>query len=299
VIADPEPRSRARHPGVLLAVSDAPVDPREMTPGEAAQLASLSGERRRRLWFTGRRALRRALGVCGQPVDTSMYGFPNPIASLSHSAEFAVAAVLVGDAAEVVGVGVDVELDCSPDPRTASFFLTDRERAWLETVPSERRADSLVRLWTVKEALFKADPDNASTVLRDYAVHDPAAHNGRATRMGARGPEFCYVSLAFPRGTVSVAVALSDFWRRDPMQTVDFDTMASRISTLISVPVERLTPEATVAELVPDSFMFVEVAVDLQEEYDVVLSQDDLKTVHTLDDLAVLLRSRQSGQAGS
>jgi acyl carrier protein len=81
----------------------------------------------------------------------------------------------------------------------------------------------------------------------------------------------------------------------DPVQTVDFDLMAARISTLISVPVERLTPDATVAELVPDSFMFIEVAVDLQEEFDVVLSQHDLKDVHTLGDLAALLQSRQAG----
>ena len=82
------------------------------------------------------------------------------------------------------------------------------------------------------------------------------------------------------------------------MQTVDFEQVARHVSTLISVPFERLTPESTIAELVPDSFVFVEVAVDLQEEYDVVLTQHDLKDVRTLGDLADLLRERQSGRPG-
>jgi acyl carrier protein len=91
--------------------------------------------------------------------------------------------------------------------------------------------------------------------------------------------------------------SLSQSWKVDPVQTVDFDLMASRISSLISVPIERLAPDATIAELVPDSFMFIEVAVDLQEEFDVILSQHDLKDVHTLGDLAALLQSRQVEQA--
>jgi acyl carrier protein len=81
------------------------------------------------------------------------------------------------------------------------------------------------------------------------------------------------------------------------VQTIDFDRIAAQISAVISVPAERLTPEATIAELVPDSFMFVEVAVDLQEEFDVVLTQHDLKGVHTLGDLAALLQRRRAEQS--
>jgi acyl carrier protein len=77
------------------------------------------------------------------------------------------------------------------------------------------------------------------------------------------------------------------------MPTVDFDRVAKHLSTLVSVPVERLTPDTTVAELVPDSFTLVEVAVDLQDEFDVVFSQEDLKGVRTLNELAALMASRQ------
>ncbi|MGH3737349.1 MAG: acyl carrier protein [Micromonosporaceae bacterium] len=78
------------------------------------------------------------------------------------------------------------------------------------------------------------------------------------------------------------------------MPTVDFDHLAARISTLVSAPAERLTPDTAIRELAPDSFTFVEIAVDLQEEYDVVLHQQDLKDLHTLGDLEALLRRRQT-----
>lgn len=280
---------------VLLVASEAPLDARALTPGELTQVGALSGASRGAQWLTARRALRLALAGAGRTTDTSAYRFPSPVASLSHSADVAVAAVLAADHGNVVGVGVDIELGRVPDPRTASFFLTESELGWLESVPAGTVPAVLTRLWTVKEALFKADPANAGTALRQYEVADPAAARGGATRAGEI--DFQYVSLACPRGVTSVAVALSESWKVDPVQTVDFDLMASRISALISVPVERLAPDATIAELVPDSFMFIEVAVDLQEEFDVILSQHDLKDVHTLGDLAELLQSRQTERA--
>jgi 4'-phosphopantetheinyl transferase EntD len=198
--------------GVLLVTSAAPLGSRELSAGESAQLAALPGEPRKRTWLTARRALRHGLAAAGLPGDTSAYRFPHRVASLSHSAELAVAAVLVADPGAAVGVGVDVELDRTPDVRTAQFFLTEAEQAWLDTVPGDVRPAALVRLWTVKEALFKADPGNAGTVLRDYGLGDPAAYRGAAARTGgpmSAGPEFRYVSFALPRGAVSVAVALS------------------------------------------------------------------------------------------
>jgi 4'-phosphopantetheinyl transferase EntD/acyl carrier protein len=280
---------------VVLMAADRPLAVGELTAGEREAHRSLPGGPRRRAWLTGRRALRAALTGCGLPADTSLYRFPSPLASLSHSGDRAVAAVVPARPARVAGVGVDIELDRECDPRTAPFFLTEAERARLTAAPAPARAAALLRLWTVKEALFKADPDNAAAVLRDYAVADPAARRGQAVRAAAPAVEFRYLSLAVPRGFLSVAVALSRPRRAVPVKFTDFDQMARQISALISVPVERLTPDTTIAELVPDSFTFVEVAVDLQEEYDVVLSQGDLKDLRTLGDLAELLRRRQAG----
>jgi acyl carrier protein/4'-phosphopantetheinyl transferase EntD len=276
---------------LALVPADTPLDRRDLTTGERDLLAALPGRQRRRQWLTARRALRRALAGCGLPTDTSAHRMPSPVVSLSHSGGVAVAAVAVAGRAAVAGVGVDIELDRTPDGRTARFFLTAAERAWLGGLAGRDRPAELVRLWTVKEALFKADPANARTALADYAVADPASCRGGAARAGS-ALDFRYVCLRVPRGVISAAVALHQPWRIGSPMSPDFDRIARHISTLISVPVERLGPDSTLAELVPDSFVLVEVAMDLQEEYDVILSQDDLREIRTLGDLAGLIRAR-------
>ena len=81
-----------------------PLEPSELTSGELASYADLPPGPRRREWLTARRALRQALGGLGLPADTSAYRFPSPAASLSHSADTAVAAVAVGSPGAVTGV---------------------------------------------------------------------------------------------------------------------------------------------------------------------------------------------------
>jgi acyl carrier protein len=56
-----------------------------------------------------------------------------------------------------------------------------------------------------------------------------------------------------------------------------------------------LTPDTVIEELALDSMTTVELVVDLQEEYDVLLSRDDFADVKTLGDLADLIWSRLPG----
>ena len=300
--------------GMLLATCDTPLALDELTPGERRIFSALpSSGPRQRTWLTARRALRRALAASGRPADTSRYPMPNRVVSVSHTARLAVAAVLPSACAgaAVTGLGVDIELGRRPKPASARFFLSGPEQRWLAAVPAESQPGALLRLWTVKEAVFKADRANAVAKLGDYEVAVPAGYRGHARRTrppgsvrpapGGHSPQetqFRYRTVALPRGFLSVAIALSPSWRTAPMQTVDFGQVARRVSSLISVPVARLTPETKIAELVPDSFTFVEVAVDFQEEYDVVFDQEDLKGLHTLGDLAALLDSRRADRDG-
>ncbi|WP_290062223.1 acyl carrier protein [Amycolatopsis solani] len=76
--------------------------------------------------------------------------------------------------------------------------------------------------------------------------------------------------------------------------SVTFEQVARRVAELTATPAERLTRDTTIRELLPDSFAFIEVAVDLQEEYDVVLTQDDLEDLRTLGDLERLLAERHA-----
>ena len=152
-----------------------------LTPGERAQLPD--GPRRHD-WLLGRAALK-AHGIG----DTSTVTFPNRCLSLTHSAGIAVAARCEGDQA---GVGVDLEAWRTMDPRAARFFLRPEEQG------------DLLRLWTVKEALFKATPDNAGMALVDYALAHPEAHEGLAT--DRLGRTFEYQSRRRPEGWLTIAV---------------------------------------------------------------------------------------------
>lgn len=149
-----------------------------------AERALMPAGRRRHDWLLGRAALK------GQGVaDTSAVTFPDRRLSLTHAAGVAVAARCEGRQA---GVGVDFEGWRAIDERAARFFLQPHERG------------DLLRLWTVKEALFKATPANAGAVLVDYALDDPLAHEGAATDRHGRG--FEYLSRRRPDGWLTVAV---------------------------------------------------------------------------------------------
>ncbi|MDF9810938.1 4'-phosphopantetheinyl transferase superfamily protein [Streptomyces sp. SPB162] len=281
---------------VLAVWTRRPLHPTSLTRREGARFAVLTGRVQREQWLIARHALRTLLGVLGLPTDTTGYAFPHRRLSLSHVGGAAVAAGLAVPDEDVAGVGVDLETVREAPAATARFFLDDRERCWLDTVAESARAAEHVRLWTVKEALYKADPDNRHTVLRDYTTDDPAAASGPARRRPPHGAVFGYTAARF--GDARLAVAASAHRspiapvRTAPVPSVTFDDVAHRISATLSVPVDSLTPETQLRDLAADSFLLVEMAVDLQEEFDALFTQADLREVTTLGQLAGLVGAR-------
>jgi hypothetical protein len=182
-----------------LAASRDPLPLDRLSPGERAVLERLGSERRRESWRRGRAALR-AIGV----EDGAALVWPHPERSLTHSGSWAVAAALPPGAA--AGLGVDLELDRTPSEGTERKFLVEGERAWIGTLPVEGRSAARRRLWTLKEAAFKADPGNRGLILADYRIPDPAA-GLRARREG--GPEFECLSVEWPGGCLSLALLRS------------------------------------------------------------------------------------------
>ena len=172
---------------VRLRFATAAVGLDELTAAERAQLPA--GPRRRE-WLLGRAALKRLLGGG----DTSGVRFPHRSLSLTHAGGLAVAAGLDGGQR---GLGVDYEPGRGVEPRTARFFLRPLER-------QRTGAGDLLRLWTVKEALFKATPGNEGATLLGYETIDPAAPAGRAVDRGGRA--FRYASGAAQGGWLTVAV---------------------------------------------------------------------------------------------
>lgn len=70
---------------------------------------------------------------------------------------------------------------------------------------------------------------------------------------------------------------------------ITFDAVASRAAEVLRVPVSTLTPRTTLADLPADSFLLVEMIVDLQEEFGAAFTQARLRSVVSLADLVSLL----------
>jgi phosphopantetheinyl transferase len=193
--------SRALGVRLALSIATDPLDGEALTPAEARRLATLHTEARRDSWRRGRAALKRVLGKLGQPHETAGLAFPHPRLSLTHSGSLAVA---VGGPAALDGIGVDLERDRPVRPEAARFFLTDDEQAWARALSPGEQRRQLLRLWTVKEALFKADPENQDAGLYEYRVDSPALHRGEGSRRGRAG-RFSYVTCRFQTATLTVA----------------------------------------------------------------------------------------------
>ncbi|MEO7836505.1 MAG: 4'-phosphopantetheinyl transferase superfamily protein [Acidimicrobiales bacterium] len=194
---------RFAHLGVPVRVASVsePVAPVSLTAGEQDQWSALAPGPRRHDWLLGRAALKALLP---RDTDTSALAFPHPRLSLTHAGGWGFAVEAGGD---VAGVGIDYEAWGRPaDPGTARFFLRPAEQAQVSG------AESLLRLWTVKEALYKATPDNHDAVLVDYRLGDAACLWGAAT--GPRGEQMRYASIEAALGVVTVAICLVGERRR-------------------------------------------------------------------------------------
>jgi acyl carrier protein len=285
---------------LLVVVTTQSLRTGDLPPRAAAQLSAVQGERQRTEWLMSRRALWLALRCAGLRRDIGC-SFPHRRVSIAHTAQSAVCAVALSPLPEqLVGIGVDTEPTGEADFRTARFFLDDREQAWLAAIASVGRAVEHRRLWTTKEAIFKSDPANQHHILRDYSLRAPEAQGGLGRRIAAGehngAPTFGYLHARLADAHLSVAAAFrpsapSSSGRNVSASPVTFDAVAERISSTLSIPVERLLPDSTLADLAADSFMLVEMVVDLQEEFDSIFTQAELRQITRLGELVALLQS--------
>ncbi len=70
------------------------------------------------------------------------------------------------------------------------------------------------------------------------------------------------------------------------------EEIVGSIAAVLGVPESRVRPEVALADLVAESYSLVEMAIELQDDYDVIFTQADLSSVSTVGDLAELVRSR-------
>lgn len=186
---------------IQARIEKVPFPEDKLSKGELDELARMTSPERRESWLKGRSALKKLAAAIGLADDTSAFKFPHPGMSLTHSEAWAVAIGI--NSPKVQGLGVDLEVKSQPKPEAARKFLNPSEMVWLRRMEAAEHPRHLHRLWTVKEAIFKADPENAGKTLKDFALADPGFTAGKARR-GAR--LFYYASFEVPEGFLSVAV---------------------------------------------------------------------------------------------
>lgn len=73
---------------------------------------------------------------------------------------------------------------------------------------------------------------------------------------------------------------------------IGVDEVTGTIAALLDLEHARVIPERRLSELVTDSFTLVQLAMDIQDEFDVVLYSEDLACIEDVGDLIELLRER-------
>ncbi len=172
----------------------------------APELALLTGfkhEKKRSSWLRGRAALKEILNDVSSSRDTAAFPVPNPKCSLSHTDSVAVCVARVKGS----GVGIDIEGAREVRPPTKKFYLTEIEQEQMDCSSQ----DDLLRMWTVKESLFKADMQNANKTVLKYVTENASLFTGVATNDGVSGKlYFKYASKKFGQHWLSVSIAIQE-----------------------------------------------------------------------------------------
>ena len=186
---------------LVIVRSDTTIAATDLNRAEGLHFAEFRHEQRRLDWLRGRNALKQLLSTLNYNDDTTELRFPNRRVSLTHAGGSAYA---VGTPACCVGIGIDYEPLRDVNINIARWFLNDDEIRWLMHEPRQNHCEELIRLWTIKEAAFKAHPDNEGLVLTKLAIADPAAARIKVNVAGIATP-IRVTCRQFDAGYLSVA----------------------------------------------------------------------------------------------
>ena len=73
---------------------------------------------------------------------------------------------------------------------------------------------------------------------------------------------------------------------------IDKNAVKEQIATFLKQPISRLQDDALLTSLVVESFILVEMIIELQDAFSLRLVQEDMKHVKTVGDLTELFVSR-------
>jgi acyl carrier protein len=73
---------------------------------------------------------------------------------------------------------------------------------------------------------------------------------------------------------------------------LDTAKIKTRISEILGVPADKITDGAVLQELVMDSFILIDMVIDLQNTFKIRLDQEDLVPVKTVGDLISVMQTK-------
>jgi acyl carrier protein len=73
---------------------------------------------------------------------------------------------------------------------------------------------------------------------------------------------------------------------------IDKETVMGKLAAFLRIPANRIDETMRIKGIVPDSFMLVELMIEMQEEYGIRLMQEDVENIDTVADLIQLIVSR-------
>ncbi len=80
-------------------------------------------------------------------------------------------------------------------------------------------------------------------------------------------------------------------------RAVTNEVVIEHIRALLGHPAERVTPATRVSDLIADSFAMVDLAVDLQEEFAVILTREAWQAAVTVGDVTRLVCEQSARRA--
>ena len=189
--------------GIRLRIATTEVAADELSPAEKKVLAGFKTAWRQLCWRRGRQALKQLFSDAGQSADSGAISFPHANYSITHCGDVAIAVGIGTDSGSsqpaLCGVGVDLDLQRKINNKITRFYLNHKEL-------HGQQQEDLLRLWTMKEAMFKSDPENQNRLLTDYEADDARLWCGRGKIIGESLTRIRYSSISWEGGFVSAAV---------------------------------------------------------------------------------------------
>lgn len=71
------------------------------------------------------------------------------------------------------------------------------------------------------------------------------------------------------------------------------EQVRKKIAAFVNEPLEKVNDDQVLTDLVVESFLLVELVIELQEEFQIRLMQDDLRNVKTVGDLITTVENKR------